>query len=103
MGDHDKKKAAAPVASSQPPSSTLRNWGTTAVVLVFIASVFWRMPIIQKETSLEKFEKCSLAHYNTSALGLAVPIKPEEFIERRNRLARALHEEQLDAFIVEYV
>jgi hypothetical protein len=106
MGDHDRKNAAMPIVSSSQLSLGVRNWASIAAVILVLIAAFWRIAP-QKDSSLksslEIFERCSLRHYNTSALELAVPIKPEEFIERRNRLARALHEEQLDAFIVECV
>lgn len=52
---------------------------------------------------LESLLECSLAAYDTSALDepLVEPLPVEEYIERRDRLAIALVEEGLDAFVGE--
>lgn len=39
--------------------------------------------------SLAEFEKCSIAGFDTSALAGAVPIRKEEFLARRDRIAQA--------------
>lgn len=53
---------------------------------------------------LKRFQDCSignLAATNLTFLDTAAPLSVAEFVNRRDRLARALYNEGLDAFIVE--
>ncbi|KAM0724171.1 hypothetical protein Q7P37_000053 [Cladosporium fusiforme] len=62
---------------------------------------------ISEETSavhISGFEKCSLNNIratNFTFLDAAKPISRDEFVDRRDRLARALTADDLDAFVVE--
>ena len=50
-----------------------------------------------------KVQQCTIdnLHRNTSFLDNATPISAEEFIHRRDNLAKALHEYGVDAFVLE--
>lgn len=57
-------------------------------------------------TRIDKFDraqKCTIKNLQkqTSFLDNARPIKAEEFIQRRDNLAKALHESNIDAFVLE--
>ncbi|EIM87180.1 Creatinase/aminopeptidase [Stereum hirsutum FP-91666 SS1] len=60
-------------------------------------------PNVGRDNRLDSLLECSLAAYDTSALNepLVEALPVEEYIERRDRLARALVEEGLDAFVGE--
>ncbi|KIV93329.1 hypothetical protein PV10_04549 [Exophiala mesophila] len=53
--------------------------------------------------AIHAIQKCTIhnLHQHSSFLDTALPITLEEFTQRRNRLAEALHESNIDAFILE--
>ncbi|ETN36394.1 uncharacterized protein HMPREF1541_08671 [Cyphellophora europaea CBS 101466] len=55
------------------------------------------------DADIAKVQKCSIdnLHMDLSFLEDATPIKAEEFIHRRDRLAQALHTDGVDAFVLE--
>ncbi|KAI5480318.1 Creatinase/aminopeptidase [Pseudohyphozyma bogoriensis] len=50
---------------------------------------------------LAEFERCSIAGFNRTALEGIEPIKLPEYLERRDRIARALYADGHDAFVAE--
>lgn len=52
---------------------------------------------------VDKVQKCAIdnLHKDLSFLDSAKPITAEEFVDRRDRLARALAESNIDAFVLE--
>lgn len=60
--------------------------------------------IFAPSSKLEEFQQCAIKNFHDTGfgfLGTAVPIVLEDFEERRNRLARALVADGVDAFVVE--
>lgn len=55
------------------------------------------------DADLAKVQKCAIAnlHRDLYFLDDAPPIQPDEFIQRRDRLAQALHADGVDAFVLE--
>ncbi|KAF7516101.1 hypothetical protein G7054_g14291 [Neopestalotiopsis clavispora] len=55
------------------------------------------------EVDVAKVQQCSIdnLHADLSFMKDAKPIVAEEFLERRDRLARALHADKIDAFVLE--
>jgi hypothetical protein len=53
--------------------------------------------------SLDQVQSCSIKNLqrNTSFLDGVMPISAKDFIRRRDRLAGALHEMNIDAFVLE--
>lgn len=104
------------VKNRQNPEPAVCNQGSRLgkrqVLLLAVLSSLAVLPWLYKTPSgdsasssnrLDSLLECSLAAYDTSALNepLVEALPVEEYIERRDRLARALVEEGLDAFVGE--
>ncbi|KAH6681895.1 xaa-pro dipeptidase [Halenospora varia] len=62
-------------------------------------SLSWGTP-----NSVEQFQKCSIGNFLGTGLPFldsASPLSVDEFVQRRNKLAKALVADQVDAFVVE--
>ncbi|KAI6357705.1 hypothetical protein MCOR32_009688 [Pyricularia oryzae] len=87
----------------QPPSprTTWKSWlGAACVSALMLSAVRTWSPT--STGKLERVQKCAIKnlHRNTSFLDVE-PIKADEFIERRDRLAKALVADGVDAFVLE--
>lgn len=58
---------------------------------------------LKHDSQIEKAQQCSIDNLKADLWFLddAVPIKGAEFLERRDRLAKALHKNEVDAFVLE--
>lgn len=77
-------------------------------ILVLVLSVCslsrgWLDIVSDSKPDLDKVQQCAIDNFHSdlSFLDTAVPIEAEEFIERRDRLARALVASGADAFVLE--
>ena len=107
---------------SEKPTMTTRNRGSTMISLLFtfikvltlvfgflwlVVSTYDPLPSDRTrgkgEGTLDKVHQCTIdnLHADLSFLDPAVPIAAEEFIGRRDRLARAVAASGADAFVVE--
>ncbi|KAJ3579007.1 hypothetical protein NPX13_g1558 [Xylaria arbuscula] len=82
--------------------SVRRSWLFIAVITVLLV---WhlRAQVGTNNPSLQEVQKCAIdnAHADLSFLDSAKPIQTDEFLERRDRLARALVVADADAFVLE--
>lgn len=61
-------------------------------------------PLLGSPRTIAQFQQCSIdkfLHTGLHFLDSASPLPVDEFVERRNRLAKALVEDDIDAFLVE--
>lgn len=60
-------------------------------------------PQLRGHIDVEAVQQCSIDNLKSDLWFLddAVPIEPEEFLERRDRLAKALAANEVDAFVLE--
>ena len=107
---------------SEYSKTTTRKCGTTTINWLFtvikvltllfgllwlVASAYDTLPSESTggkgESTLDKVQQCTIdnLHADLSFLDPAVPISAEEFIERRDRLAKAVAASGADAFVVE--
>lgn len=76
----------------------------TALLLATLTSGLWkRFASHPRLADVDRARKCSVdnLHANLSFLDSARPIEADEFLERRDRLARALAADGVDAFVLE--
>ncbi|KAK4703142.1 hypothetical protein P7C70_g3081, partial [Phenoliferia sp. Uapishka_3] len=83
------------------PSSKLRALLAVVLTLALLFSAWHQLAPARPSDTLAEFQRCSITGYDKSALAGAVPIHEGEFLERRDRFARALKSDGHDAFIVE--
>ncbi|KAM0810225.1 hypothetical protein AB5N19_10573 [Seiridium cardinale] len=74
--------------------------GLAALVWICLSTSFAAQ---SAAVNVDEVQQCSIdnLHADLSFLDGAIPISPDEFLERRDRLARALHKESVDAFVLE--
>ncbi|KAI0431897.1 peptidase M24, structural domain-containing protein [Xylaria sp. FL1042] len=74
-----------------------------AISILFIWVLRTNVGVTKQSPTLKEIEKCATdnLHADLSFLDLAKPIHTDEFLERRERLARALVASNADAFVLE--
>uniref|UniRef100_L2GII3 Xaa-pro dipeptidase n=1 Tax=Colletotrichum fructicola (strain Nara gc5) TaxID=1213859 RepID=L2GII3_COLFN len=76
-----------------------------ATALFLLAITFYKSSLshVSQQTVFQKVQQCAIDNLKSdlSFLDSAVPISSDEFIERRDRLARALADTGVDAFVLE--
>jgi hypothetical protein len=79
---------------------SLSGLGLLAIAWICFTSSFRHR---NTEPDIARVQQCSIdnLHADLSFLDEAKPIAPAEFLERRDRLARALHADGIDAFVLE--
>ncbi|KAJ0164768.1 putative peptidase C18A7.01 [Colletotrichum tanaceti] len=92
--------------SHRPSRTRVLRLITTSLVLFAVASFYYATSCYERASRGSAFDvakQCTISnlHSNLSFLDPAVPIAAEEFLERRDRLARALVESKVDAFVLE--
>ncbi|TLD30546.1 hypothetical protein PspLS_01841 [Pyricularia sp. CBS 133598] len=98
-----EKSLHAPLRQSPSPrTSTWKSWLGAACVSALLLSAMRTWSPTPTTGKLERVQKCAIRnlHRNTSFLHVK-PIKADEFIERRDRLAKALVADGVDAFVLE--
>lgn len=91
-------------APARPCKRALLLLVATAFALALSTTTSWWHPTTKSPPALvEKVQQCAIdnLHADLSFLDAAVPIKAEEFLERRDRLAVALAAAGVDAFVLE--
>ncbi|KAF9874383.1 metallopeptidase family M24 [Colletotrichum karsti] len=106
-GSERKQQTAsrAPARPPQPPTRRSRLLPLVATSLFLLATSFYSSSIYHynQPTGFQKVQQCAIDNLKSdlSFLNSAVPIAADEFIERRDRLAKALAASNIDAFALE--
>ncbi|KAF7189795.1 putative peptidase C18A7.01 [Pseudocercospora fuligena] len=94
-----------PLAFWQPWTSISTNWSITSKATVGCDISSKGLPLKDIPRHLKQFQKCSIQNLRKDTglkfLETAKPLPVSEFVTRRDRLAEALHEDGLEAFMVE--
>lgn len=102
MGYEEYAKPPARRETLRRRSSALIMSGLTllAIAWVCLRTSFWAHGV---GIDVAKVQQCSIdnLHADLSFMKDAKPIAAEEFLERRDRLARALYADKIDAFVLE--
>lgn len=104
-----EKQEGITISHSRRPSVSPRHVVRVAgaVVAIFLLALLNFRDAFpstgQKLSVVDRVQKCAIKnlHNDLSFLDSAKPIAADEFIERRDRLARALAASAIDAFVVE--
>lgn len=105
-----EKQIQQAMPSKQRPGLSPRRAVTVAGAILAMLSVTCiqlrpRLPGYQSASSavFDKVQECAIhnLHQDLSFLDQAKPIEAHEFIERRDRLAQALSDSNVDAFVLE--
>lgn len=103
------EKQTQPVSPSKPRLGLSPRHAVTVAggILSVLSLTYFQfhstLPQNAPPSTFDRVQKCAIRnlHQNLSFLGSAEPIKSHEFIERRDRLAQALSDSNVDAFILE--
>lgn len=97
--------AVAPAPAPQLSSRHCRMLPLIATSLFLLAISYYSSSVsfFHRSTVYEKVQQCAINNLRSdlSFLDSAVPITAEEFVERRDRLARALASSNINAFALE--
>lgn len=102
---HPRGAPAFPAPTPHPKASRTRMVPLVATALFLLAITFYKSSLshVSQQTVFQKVQQCAIDNLKSdlSFLHSAVPISSDEFIERRDRLARALAATGVDAFVLE--
>ncbi|CAI0647644.1 unnamed protein product [Colletotrichum noveboracense] len=102
---HPRGAPAFPAPTPHPKASRTRMVPLVATALFLLAITFYKSSLshVSQQTVFQKVQQCAIDNLKSdlSFLDSAVPISSDEFIERRDRLARALADTGVDAFVLE--
>lgn len=109
MGNAEERHGGVslfPLQQRDRPRARVLRLIATSLVL-FAATSFYYLTSFygraSRDNAFDIAKQCTInnLHSNLSFLDPAVPIAADEFLERRDRLARALVESKVDAFVLE--
>lgn len=101
----EKREWGSSHLRARPSISSRRGVAALAVLLLLVLYLYDAYTNLRDETlsAIDRVQKCAIdnLHDDLSFLDPAKPITSEEFIDRRDRLARALEASEMDGFVLE--